>query len=245
MTTLAEWNERLVAWGLPRVSAEQLILAALNRGALVEIGAAKSFDATLVDGEVPQTLVVEEVLRCLPSGLVATAPVAEVGTGIRETREVFALVIAAAQQELLIASPYLDERGVMLLQAPLRTAAKRGVRLRLLSRELKVDETRPFRELIGPRARSKGIRLLADWFGEHFQAADYYYHDGTRQLAALHAKIVQADDTLGYVGSAEIREYALRVNFEMGYVFHAANATACRTTFESIWSAAILKQSMS
>ena len=241
MTTTAEWSEHLVARGLPRASAEQLVLAALNRGALVEVGTANTFDATPVDGQVPQTLVVEEVLRHLPSCLVATAPLADVGTGIRETREVFALVIAAAERELLITSPYLDERGVMLLEAPLQAAALRGVALRLLTRELAINETRPSRELIGPRARAKGISTLANWFGERFQVADYYYTDGTHQVAALHAKIIQADNTVGYVGSAEVREYALRVNFEMGYIFHASDAAACRATFEAIWAAAVLR----
>jgi phosphatidylserine/phosphatidylglycerophosphate/cardiolipin synthase-like enzyme len=213
--------------GLPIAAARKVIMAAIARGALREVQSASRFEDIKLVGEIPQSILLDEIRCRLPEGIVATAPI--IISNIRPTLDVFQLIVAAAETELLIASPYIDGQGVKLLSVPLATACERNVRVRLLTRE--TERQQP--------ARTAGIRHLAQLVGQGLDVRDYYARMNNRHAAAVHAKLLLADDAIGYVGSAEMRQHGLLSNFEMGYIFHHSSAIAtARQAFMAFWEIA-------
>lgn len=126
---------------------------------------------------------------------------------INSIREVYFAAILAAQRRLWIASPYfVPDNG--LLDA-LRLARRRGVDVRLLC-------------LLRPD------HLLS------FYASRYYWADmlasGARvyQYARgmMHSKIVLVDDDWAMVGSANLDNRSLHLNFEANCVFYSSDLVA-------------------
>jgi phosphatidylserine/phosphatidylglycerophosphate/cardiolipin synthase-like enzyme len=200
---------------------------ALASGTLRTVNSAPTIEETHVAGSIARPTLLEEIYRCLPEGIVSTAPVAVPTT--RPTLEVFRLIIAAAEADLLIASPYIDNSGVELLTRSFVSAGERGVKVFLLTRE---TQRRSF-------GRTAGIRRLAALVNDALEVRDYYAAVNGQHTAAVHAKLLIADEAIGYVGSAEIRRHGLMTNFEMGYVFHQHEAiAAAREAFMAFWEIA-------
>ena len=135
--------------------------------------------------------------------VVESGPDQEVNT----IRELFFAAILAARQRLWIASPYfVPDAG--LLDA-VRLACHRGVDVRLLS------------------------LLRPDHFFS-FHAGRFYYTDllaaGAKiyQYAKgmMHAKILMVDGRWGFVGSANLDNRSLHLNFEAGVALHSPQRVA-------------------
>jgi phosphatidylserine/phosphatidylglycerophosphate/cardiolipin synthase-like enzyme len=213
--------------GLSEAAAKRIVIAALTSGALREVRSAPSFEQTEVSGVIPQEVLLEEIYHHLSEGIVATAPVVIPNT--RPTLEVFQLIIAAAKNELLISSPYIDDEGVRHLTQPFVAATERNVKMYLLTRETQRRDP----------GRTSGIRRLNALTSGTLEVRDYYTSVDSRHITAVHAKVLLADDVIGYVGSAEIRQHGLLSNFEMGYIFHKGEAAlAARQAFQAFWEIA-------
>jgi phosphatidylserine/phosphatidylglycerophosphate/cardiolipin synthase-like enzyme len=213
--------------GFPEAVAKRIIISAVASGTLHELRSAPNFEQTEIGGVLPEEILLDEVYQRLPQGIAATAPVTIPST--RPTLEVFQLIIAAAKDELFIASPYIDDEGVKHLKLPLSAAAERNVKVYLLTRETERRHS----------GRTSAIRRLASLTRGTHEVRDYYTSIDGQHMTAVHAKLLLADDTIGYVGSAEIRQHGLLSNFEMGYVFHRGDAAlAAREAFLAFWSIA-------
>lgn len=221
--------DRLVKRGLNRKQANRIIILCLTNGSLQQVSEARYFDESEMEGKICEDHILDVIYQDLPEGIVATSSISAV-TAMR-TVDVFRLIIAAASAELLIASPYIDDldgHGVSLLAQPLRSANKRGVLVRLLTRET----------ARGDAVRTAGISRLKQLV-RRLEVRDYHSAIEGKHLAAVHAKLIQADDSAGYVGSAEVRRNALMANFEMGYLYHTSQAALdARQAFEKIWEIA-------
>ena len=220
--------QQLERRGLPRPVGYQAVQAALAIGALRDTRTAAMLEETEVDGAVPSSCLYEAVYKFLPEGLVTTAPLHIADS--KTTGEVFRTIVAVAQEFLFIISPYIDADGVGRLSDVLTQAARRDVAVRLLTREIEKESP----------LRAEGIRRLAQVVGpDRLEVRDYYFFEAGRQQTAVHAKMLLADTSLGYVGSAEVRRNALEINFELGYLFHAgAAADAAHRAFETFWARA-------
>lgn len=169
------------------------------------------------------TLGISHVAAALPSAtpLVATQP-QHLMTAM-STLDAFRFVIAAANDTLRIASPFIEENGVRLLLPWLRAAADRGVSLTLVSRGLGGSPSAP--------AAEEMLRLT---FGSRLRTATYHVTSENRQLLSLHAKLLIADSTFAYVGSADVRRHALELNFELGVLVSAEPAADLARMFDAI-----------
>jgi cardiolipin synthase len=133
----------------------------------------------------------------------ASGPDQEVNT----IREIYFAAILAARQRVWIASPYvIPDAG--LLDA-LRLARHRGVDVRVLSL------ARPDHYVSYYAGRYYSAELLG------MGVKVYQYHKGM-----MHAKVVLVDGRWALVGSANLDNRSLHLNFEVGCLLHDAGLAA-------------------
>lgn len=131
-----------------------------------------------------------------------------------ETRAAFRKVFLEAKNVLRISSPFieksvLDDDGLPDIEELTRFALERGCRILLLTREA-ADKRRNQIEWLVNLAVREGYR-------DQLQIFDYHLQDEkSRIISSTHSKLVIADKSLAYVGSAEIRKNSLTHNFEVG-----------------------------
>lgn len=115
-----------------------------------------------------------------------------------------------ADSTVRIANPYFDESRTVI--EDIASLVNRGVTTKILTRETHAG---------GSGARS-AVNSIYDEVStdnrRHLKVRDLYRRDDEtgRQSVATHAKIVIADDSPCYVGSANLTEMNLANNFEMG-----------------------------
>lgn len=169
--------------------------------------------------------------------LVATVPLAlqlPYPAAIKKMKDVFAAIIQVAEQELYVSSPYIEQPGLNLLLEVFEQAAKRKVKLCLLTRIDKPDSP-AMRQIMailglnqlflaGMEVRSLS-RTLTDRNNREYLS-----------FGGVHAKLLIADKKMAYIGSGEIRDHALNHNFEMGVLVEAPESVDnVRRLFEAIW----------
>ncbi|WAC05332.1 MAG: phospholipase D-like domain-containing protein [Methanoregula sp.] len=124
-------------------------------------------------------------------------------------------IIAAANHNLWIINPFFDEYGAKKLLPSLVGAAKNGITIRILGREICRGSEHEF---------IKPIEYIAAEFSdenlsEHLEIRDFYHMDKKgNQIYALHTKMMIADDMFAYIGSANLTKHSLKNNFEIGVI---------------------------
>jgi hypothetical protein len=137
------------------------------------------------------------------------------------TLEAFKIVMRASKEELLVLSPFMDLLGVYLLRDDLCRLIEREVSVRVMTREPDEAVCEFLNTLSGGLV---SIRFLADY----------------RAHRRLHAKLLMADHSVAYLGSAEIRLNAMVHNIEMGILVRDSEILdQIRTTFEALWAEAV------
>lgn len=118
--------------------------------------------------------------------------------------------IRLAKKRILIVSPYLESDGLLFFADILKMKADKGVKIKILIREYKENPNRmnKIARLYQEKLDSDNIRF----YNYHFIS-----EDGTIESTA-HAKIIVVDNTIAYVGSADVRGRAFKLNFEMGSI---------------------------
>lgn len=132
-----------------------------------------------------------------------------------ETKTCFCDIIDSSRQFLRICSPFIERNVVAPDSIPdfgrrIASSLNRGVRIKLLSRELAIKRGREVDWIIDI-AESVGKEDL-------LEIRDYHFlnHSGDKIFSSTHAKMLIADHSIAYVGSGELRENSLAVNFEVG-----------------------------
>jgi cardiolipin synthase A/B len=126
---------------------------------------------------------------------------------VKSIREIFFAAITSARQRVWIASPYfVPDSGIF---DALRLARYRGVDVRILSL-LKPDHYIPFyaAHYYWPEVLGFGVKV-------------YQYRKGM-----MHSKIMIADADWAFVGSANMDNRSLHLNFEAGCMLHTADLVA-------------------
>jgi len=134
--------------------------------------------------------------------------------GMMETREAFRKVIMEARSTLRISSPFiekniLDDDVMPDIVERIKFSLERGCQIRLLTRE-------------AAKKRKDQVQWLVDLVEndnrqEQLQLFDYHLQDeNSRIVSSTHSKLVIADSSIAYVGSAEMRRNSLKHNFEVG-----------------------------
>jgi phosphatidylserine/phosphatidylglycerophosphate/cardiolipin synthase-like enzyme len=206
--------ESLRARGFTQAEARRFMLSAMASGKPL----------TRVPAHVPATILDGKTLAAAlpaPTTLVATQP--EQLVSAMSTLDAFRFVIAASDTHLRIASPFIEADGLKPIAPWLRAAAQRGVELVLLNRD-------PGGSPSAPLAHDALSRL----FGPRFRVASYHVTADRRQLLSLHAKLLIADESVAYVGSAEIRRHSLELNFELGVLVCGSSVPGLVRLFDAI-----------
>ncbi len=146
----------------------------------------------------------------------------------------FREIITSARRILRICSPFiqknvLSEDSFPELRELIIYALERDVEIRLLSRELF-------------QGRGEEIHWIVDIARdldkeEKMTIADYHLlSDQGNILSSTHAKLLIADNTMAYVGSAELRRNSLVANFEVGCLISGPAVVGICEVFDSMFS---------
>lgn len=132
---------------------------------------------------------------------------------VRLTSSVISELIHDCRESLLVVS--FAAFGVPEVVRELKAAARRGVRIDLVL-ETTADEGGTLRGHVGAGAAFAEIRRDATFWV--WPAARRPAVGASR--AALHAKLVAADERVALIGSANLTDKALAVNLELGVIIH-------------------------
>lgn len=152
--------------------------------------------------------------------------------GFITTTSAFEELISASKREIRVSSPFLQkdvasENSFPQLQELLLSAFKRGCRLIILSREV-------------PSKRASDLKWIVDLakrngFNERVEIFDYHKSlKGGKVDSSTHAKLLIADNSMAYIGSAELRLNSLYRNFEVGVVIHGLKVEGLVELFDSM-----------
>lgn len=225
----AAFEQQLINRGLKPNQARELIWEAISSEAIIISRTAPMVENQLLEGNIPHEYILTSIREMIGSGLIITMPATVSEDNTPPTLLAFAQIIAAARNKLLLISPYLDDKGVEKLISPLQEAKNRGVYLMLITRE--TAERQPGRTL--------GLEALFSMFAGQIEVRDYHTKaKGLAHYTSVHAKLIQADDQIGYVGSAELRGNALEKNFEMGVILTQEQAKLSINSFYAVWEIA-------
>lgn len=130
------------------------------------------------------------------------------------TKEAFTKVLESAKKVIRVSSPFLERNIVDSEAFPefpelVLSALERGCELRVISRQILTSRA-PYINWLIDLVRSRGMIDRVKLF-------DYYIEDNERIiLSSIHAKMLIADHSTAYIGSAELRRNSISKNFEVG-----------------------------
>jgi phosphatidylserine/phosphatidylglycerophosphate/cardiolipin synthase-like enzyme len=127
----------------------------------------------------------------------------------------------ASKREICIVNPFFDHRGQRKLLPYLVSAAKRGVRIRIVSRTQSLDVSDQLQSFISPLLRV-GANVETKTFGV---GSDY----------GLHAKFIIIDGERAYLGSANLTGRSLSKNVETGVLMKGKGAWILQSFFDHLW----------
>ena len=141
-------------------------------------------------------------------------------TRIEDTREIFQHLAHEARSRLIVMTPFLDEPGAKFL-LDIFTRTSDGVERILILRFL--SQGRQY------QTYSEGFDLIKrDLDQLNVKIYDYAIpRDSSGWLETFHAKVLLADRSLAYIGSANINRYSLENSMEVGVLL--SDSTSLRS----------------
>jgi phosphatidylserine/phosphatidylglycerophosphate/cardiolipin synthase-like enzyme len=239
--TIASLQEMLEASKLSRHEIQRRVMQLLAIGAIKVTREGLTFEESTIEVHPEKLDLLSEGEPQIrrettekPSELVATVPIRMLpkltGYDIALTEDTFRSMILSCERELLVVSPFVEREGVYALRAEFAEAFRRGVRMKILTRDSESPSTTlalyDLFQIFGQRLESREFHVRAKVYGEFY-----------RQIESTHAKLLIIDRREAYLGSAEIRPNALHTNFEMG--IRSSNVAivhgACHL-FDTFWN---------
>lgn len=219
--TIASLQDMLVNWKLSKHEVQRCVMQLIALGAIRVTREGLTFEESAIEfhSEIGDFLKEQGTVEALNKireesvELVATVPIRLlsnlVGYDIALTEDAFRDLILHCERELLIVSPFVEREGVYALRGEFAEAARRGVAVKLLTRDS--DSAKTFLALYD----------LFQIFGDHLDSREFHVmarvnSEFYRQIESTHAKLIIVDRREAYLGSAEIRPNALHTNFEIG-----------------------------
>ena len=146
----------------------------------------------------------------------------------------FREIIISAKDVIRICSPFMQKNvlngdSFPELRQLIIDALKRNIKIKLLSRELfqrRGEEIQWLIDIANAIGKNDNLRIV-----------DYHLlsEDGTI-LSSTHAKLLIADYTMAYVGSAELRRNSLIANFEVGCLVKGPQVFGICEVFDLMFS---------
>lgn len=130
-----------------------------------------------------------------------------------ETKDCFIQIISSSTETLRICSPFfqrnvLEEEVFPELRPLLIQALERGVHIKVLSREL---FSKRKHDLIWLNSLKQDMPSTSN-----LTIVDYHVSQMNTVFSSTHAKLIIADCSSAYIGSAELRKNSIISNFEIG-----------------------------
>lgn len=153
--------------------------------------------------------------------------------GLIETIDCFKTIINESVHTLRICSPFVERNVVATknradFETLIKNALFRGVRIKILTRELKNGKEEQVQWLQNIASSVEKENLL--------EIRDYHYEYSNKRIeSSTHAKMVIADNELAYVGSGELRKNSLLVNFEVGIQLRGPSVFGLVEVFDAIF----------
>lgn len=152
--------------------------------------------------------------------------------GFEEIEPALIRLIAEAERDLWIVNPFFDEYGAQHILPSMIGAAGSGVKIWILGRQLENDIRQGSSAAVGDIASAFAAGELASMI----EIRDFYRQDEQgRQLYALHTKMMIADESIAYIGSANLTRHCLRSNFELGVILRGEGVRILSDLVKSLW----------
>ncbi len=152
--------------------------------------------------------------------------------GFEEIEPALIRLIAEAERDLWIVNPFFDEYGAQRILPPMIGAARSGVKVCILGRQLGKDA----RQGSGAAIWDIASVFAAEELASMIEIRDLYRQDEQgRQLYALHTKMMIADESIAYIGSANLTRHCLRSNFELGVILRGEGVQPLSDLTRSLW----------
>lgn len=164
----------------------------------------------------------------------ATVPLEFLNTvdGFEEIEPALIRLIAEAERDLWIVNPFFDEYGAQRILPPMIGAARSGAKICILGRQLGNDAGQGS----GAAVRDIASAFAAEELASMVEIRDFYRQDEQgRQLYALHTKMMIADESIAYIGSANLTRHCLRSNFELGVILRGEGVQPLSDLAKSLW----------
>ena len=144
--------------------------------------------------------------------------------GLESLYPMLCRLIISADKQIAMANPYFDGAGIKKIMPYIKSAAERGIKMKIVSRSAS-DSSKEQAEM---------LRALISDLGESCEARQFSGRIGSKPYH-LHAKFMVADSKSAYVGSANITETSLGNNVEVGVIFTGKKAKALLGFFNLVW----------
>lgn len=197
----------------PKVLRETLLLAQGYAQGIEQMNGVLS-RATTVD-----------IVATLPQGLnlpPRAAPPVQLAASLHR------LVVDATQQ-LIILNPFFETTGLQFLHGALEAAARRGVAITVVTRDLSDMGTPNRRALL-----NLNQQLLAAGLQRRLSVYNYHVGQEHQTVQTLHAKMVISDETAAYVGSANLTQYGLGRHLEVGVLLRGPQVAALANIVDGV-----------
>lgn len=159
-------------------------------------------------------------------------------------KDAIRLLLESAQNEVLIASPFIEWDGMVYISDQIARAAKNGASLKLITRDL-INSKDGYSRV----EKLKAISKLSNIYESNKSRPDrtFSVRDYGRQISGLgrtslhyegiHQKMIVVDGKYAYIGSGEIRAASLMTNGEVGRIVTGDEAAFWADFFDMFWKA--------
>lgn len=120
-------------------------------------------------------------------------------------------LITSARQEVIILNPFFEQEGFDRLASALLAAARRGVVVTVITRQLSDVMAVNYRIM-----KQLWEQSLQQGVTERFHFYEYHLIENGHIVLTSHAKVMLVDNLIAYVGSANLTEYSMNRFIEIG-----------------------------
>lgn len=145
-------------------------------------------------------------------------------------KDEFKELFECSEKSIYICSPFLEWNGIDLFLPILRSKAKKGVDIKIISRQIDKNDF---------QNRYEDIRKVNDYFkanSTEVQIRNYHYNSKNCVISSTHAKFIVCDNNRAYIGSGELRNNSFEKNFELGVIIRGEKAKQLGMIFNKLFS---------
>lgn len=145
-------------------------------------------------------------------------------------KDEFKELFECSEESIYICSPFLEWNGIDTFLPILKSKAKEGIDIKIISRQIDKNDF---------QNRYEDIKKVNDYFrtnSSRVQIRNYHYHSKNYVISSTHAKFIVCDNNMAYIGSGELRNNSFEKNFELGVIIQGEKAKQLGIVFNKLFS---------